>query len=248
MTKDRLQSLSYAYLKEMARKEGIINYQNLPMEKLIEAVIEALEEDRNERIVSNNIVIRGEEKKYDIFRDEELESPDVNEYSIPETYNETKIHIMLIEPLLAYAYWDLSEKDRLVYSNTLKPGKLLLRVHEKACVKCNEDNLPDFFDIPVRIKDENWYINLPSHNSSYYIELILFMYGEEKILCTSNTITSPAKTVEDIKAGDDFISEDLLLLTGFYDFDEESSDNRIPQRIISFLDNKYLTETETRED
>ena len=245
MTKDRLQSLSYSSLKEMAKHHGISNYQTLTMEKLIEAVIEALEEDRSERIVSNNIVIRGEEKKYDIFRDEEIESQDIKEYIIPETYNETKIHIMLVEPLLAYAYWDLSEKDRLVYSNTIKPGKLLLRVHEISSENKNGEQLPDFFDIPIRIKDSDWYINLPSNNSSYCIDLILFMYGEEKILCTSNTVTSPAKTIENFKSCPDFINEDIQLLSGFYDFDKDSHDDMIPQRIISFIDNKYLSQTET---
>ncbi|MCP5514633.1 MAG: DUF4912 domain-containing protein [Spirochaetales bacterium] len=245
MTKDRLKSYSYSSLKEMARKEGIINYQNLPLEKLVEAVIEALEENRNDRIISNSIIIRGEEKKFDIFRDEEIESQDINEYSIPESYNETKIHIMLVEPLLAYAYWDLCEKDRLVYSNTVKQGKLMLRVHEKSNEdRIEDENIPDFFDIPVRLKDENWYINLPSHNSTYYIELILYMYGEERILCSSNKITGPPRTMEDIKTCQDCLSEDFLVLSGFYDFTDEPSDNSIPQRIISFLDNKYLIDTE----
>ncbi|MCL2705770.1 MAG: hypothetical protein FWE72_06135, partial [Spirochaetaceae bacterium] len=63
MTRDRLKSLSYSSLKEIARREGIANYQNLPIGKLIESVIEALEENRNERIVLDNIIIRGEEKK-----------------------------------------------------------------------------------------------------------------------------------------------------------------------------------------
>lgn len=247
MTKDRLQSLSYSSLKELAKKEGILNYQNLSMEKLIEAVVEALEEDRSERIVSNNVIIRGEEKKFDIFRDEEIESQDPSAWSIPEIYNETKIHLMLVEPLLAYTYWELSEKDKLVYSNTAKPGKLLLRVHEKSCHKCEEENMPDFFDIPVRLKDENWYINLPSNNSSYYIDLILFMYGEEKILSTSNTVTSPEKVFEDLRNCPDCISEEILLLTGFYDFDSNSQQKNIPQRIISFLEDKYLGDTYNRE-
>ena len=93
MTKDRLQSLSYSSLKELAKKEGILNYQNLSMEKLIEAVVEALEEDRSERIVSNNVIIRGEEKKFDIFRDEEIESQDPSAWSIPEIYKIGRAHV-----------------------------------------------------------------------------------------------------------------------------------------------------------
>ena len=241
MTKDRLQSLPLSSLKEIARKKGISDYQNLHREKLIDIVIEALEEDRNERIILNNMAIRGEEKKYDIFRDEEIESQDTREYEIPSSYNETKIHLIMIDPLLAYAYWEMSDKDRASYNETAKPGKLFLRVHEISCIVCEENDLPDFFDIPVRIDDNSWYINLPSNNSKYYIDLIQFMYGEEKILTTSNIISSPSRTIENI-------DEDLLLLTGIYDFKDDSFDDKIPQRIISMLSDKYLNEKDMKEE
>ncbi len=245
MTRDRLQSLSYSSLKEIAKREGIANYQNLSMSKLIEAVVEALEEDKNERITLNNIIIRGEEKKYDIFRDEEIESQDITNYAVPETYNETKVHLMLVEPYLAYAYWDFSEKDRMVYANTSKHEKLFLRVFEELHEKPGDNSL-NFFDIPVKIQDEKWYINLPHKNASYYIKIILFMYGEEKILCTSNIITSPARAIEDVKSDYALTNEDVLLLAGLYNFDEDMPQNSIPQRIISFTDDKYLNESDSK--
>jgi len=248
MTRDRLKSLSYSSLKEIAKREGIVNYQNLPVGKLIEAVIEALEENKNERITLDNVIIRGEEKKYDIFRDEEIVSQDIADYPIPETYNESKVHLMLVEPLLAYAYWDFSEKDRIVYANTTKQEKLFLRVYEEVQDK-EEKNSPIFFDIPIKIKDDNWYINLPHKNACYYIKIILFMYGEEKILSTSNVITSPIKTIEDVNTDYALINDDILLLTGFYKFDYDMSQdtNTIPQRIISFTDDKYLNDNENFE-
>ena len=246
MTRDRLQSLSYSALKEIAKKEGIVNYQNLPIGKLIEAVVEAIEEDKNEKITSDNIIIRGEEKKYDIFRDEEIVSQDIADYTIPETYNESKVHLMLVEPLLAYAYWDFSEKDRMIYANTTKQEKLFLRVFEEFNEK-EEKNSSNFFDIPIKIKDDNWYINLPLKNARYYIKIILFMYGEEKILCTSNIITSPMNTIEDVNTNYALINEDLQLLAGFYKFDDDMSQdtNTIPQRIISFTDDKYLNDSDS---
>ncbi|MCL2295214.1 MAG: DUF4912 domain-containing protein [Spirochaetes bacterium] len=246
MTRDRLQSLSYSSLKEIAKKEGIANYQNLPVAKLIEAVIEALEEDRNERITLNNIIIRGEEKKFDIFRDEEIVSRDTVDYIIPETYNESKVHLMLIEPLLAYAYWDFSEKDRAIYATITKPEKLFLRVYEGLEIGGKAPSV--FFDIPIEIKDENWYINLPHKSTSYYIKIILLAPDEEKVLCTSNVITSPPKTIEDVNESIDYdlSNEDMQLLAGFYKFDVEEDTPRdaIPQRIISFTDEKYLNDSD----
>ena len=245
MTRDRLKSLSYSSLKEIAKREGIVNYQNLPVGKLIEAVIEALEENKNERITLDNVIIRGEEKKYDIFRDEEIVSQDIADYPIPETYNESKVHLMQVEPLLAYAYWDFSEKDRMIYANTSKQEKLFLRVYEELNEK-EDKNSSIFFDIPIKIKDDNWYINLPHKNASYYIKIILFMYGEEKILCTSNVITSPSKTIEDVNTDYALINEDIILLAGFDSFDENMSQDTdlIPQRIISFTDDKYFNDND----
>ena len=235
MTKDRLQSLPLSSLKDIAHKQGIIAYENLQREKLIDVVIEALEEDRNDRIIHNNMAIRGEEKKYDIFRDEEIEAQDKTDYDIPSSYNETKVGLILVEPQLAYSYWEISDKDKAVYQETSRSGKLFLRVHELSCVVCEENNLLDFFDIPIDINDNSWYINLPSFNSRYYIEFINIMYGEEKILAKSGVIESPAKTIHNI-------DEDLLLLTGVYDFEDDSNQEKIPQRIISLLSEKYLND------
>ena len=123
MTKDRLQSLPLSSLKEIAKKKGISDFQNLHREKLIDIVIEALEEDRNDRITLNNMAIRGEEKKYDIFRDEEIESQDKNIYDIPSTYNETRVGLILIEPQLAYSFWEISDKDRAAFNETLNLNK-----------------------------------------------------------------------------------------------------------------------------
>ena len=235
MTKDRLQSQPLSSLKDIAKKMGISDYENFHREKLIDVIIDALEEDRNDRIIHNNMAIRGEEKKYDIFRDEEIEAQDKTVYDIPSSYNETKVGLILVEPQLAYSYWEISEKDKAAYNETAKSGKLFLRVHEMSCAVCEENDLPDFFDIPIEIDDNSWYINLPAYNSRYYIEFINLMYGEEKVLAKSGIIESPAKTIHNI-------DEDLLLLTGVYDFEEDSANQKIPQRIISLLSEKYLND------
>jgi hypothetical protein len=135
----------------------------------------------------------------------------------------------------------------MIYANTSKQEKLFLRVYEELQEK-EEKNSSNFFDIPIKIKDDNWYINLPHKKACYYIKIILFMYGEEKILCTSNVITSPAKTIEDANTDYALTNEDMLLLAGFYKFDEETSQtNTIPQRIISFTDDKYLNDNNSEE-
>ena len=72
VTKERLQKLSLPSLLRIASNEGIKEAKELPREELVELILEAMAEERYERERSNNTAIRIEEKKYDIFRDEEL--------------------------------------------------------------------------------------------------------------------------------------------------------------------------------
>ena len=111
MTRERLEKLSLPTLREIAEKEGIRVGNSLSCGELIDLILEAMEEDRKERERLNNLAIRVEEKKYDIVKDEELESQEKHIYCIPDRYNETKIMLILRDPLWAFAYWDIKETE-----------------------------------------------------------------------------------------------------------------------------------------
>ena len=232
MTRERLQSLSQEQLSILSDKMGMDTDPEMDRDSLMDLILEALEEDRIEREQLNNLVIRVKEKKYDISRDEELDFSEGDEYVIPEKYNETRIALLLRDPSWAYAYWELKESDRA----KLKSGPVVLRVH-KVMVGKKE---PDFFDIPVTLDDNSWYINLPDTNSEYFAEIISTIFGGEKSLCKSNSIFSPKTELDDIDESSQMDKENLLLFSALYDPAGTSPMAKIPQRIISILDNQYL--------
>ncbi|MEW5815507.1 MAG: DUF4912 domain-containing protein [Spirochaetota bacterium] len=242
MTKERLQSLSFHSLKEIATREGIKVTPGLSKEVLIELIIEAMEEDKHERESSNNPAISVEEKKFDITQDEELETLVEENYCIPESYNETRIVLLVRGPLWAYAYWELSENDAVPLKGNSGYEKLFLRVYETTEMENSCENIVDSFDIPIKTSDRSWYINLPKPGGCYFIKLIGTLHGREKEVCKSNVIKSPRGTIANNEEKDvlvDFVN-DMMLLSGIYDFGESSIEESIPQRIISLVDAKYL--------
>lgn len=232
MTRERLQSLSPDELSRLSDKIGMDSDPEMDRDALIDSILEALEEDRVEREQLNNYVIRVKEKKYDISQNEELDFSDEEEYEVPEKYNETKIMLLLRDPLWAFAYWDIKDVD----NDKFKNSSLFLRVHKKM----ESEKVLDFFDIPVSISDRSWYINLPEANSDYYVEIITTMFGSEEVLSKSNHIHSPRTELGQLNDSAALDNEKILLFSGLYDVSESSSVSKIPQRIISMLDNQYL--------
>lgn len=242
MTEERLSVLSLSALQEIAGNEGIKNVTELNKNELIEQILEAVEEDRFERECFNNFAMRIEEKKYEIVQDEEFESQKGVIFDIPDGYNETKIALLLRDPFWAFAYWDIHNKELEELQERGRIEGLLLRVCQISLAGTPEEKIADSFDIPVKIQDNKWYINLPESGKQYFIKLIVQITAGEKVLCVSNIVESPAKTVAGTIAGENItdISDPMLAFAGLFDISESSADGSIPQRIIQFIEANNL--------
>lgn len=241
MTKERLQVLSLGSLQEIADRTGVAFESDVDRDVLIDQILEAMEEDRNDRESYNNTAMRVKEKKFEIARDEEFEPRTSDKYPLPTSYNETKVALLLRDPLWAFAYWDLkqSDIDSLVGGRTR--SKLLLRVHEKEPGEITEGQTDATFDIPVKNTDRSWYINLPRTGKSYHIELVRRTGASERVLCTSNVVDSPKAS---LLASNTSESESsfmgILAVSGIQGSSASELKAGIPQRIISLLDTQYL--------
>lgn len=239
MTKERLQCFSDADLGKIASGQGIINFHDMDREELVDVIVDAFEESRLEHEEESNWTIRSVEKKFDIFRDEELEASGASAVSVPEKYNVTKIRLIMVNPLMAFVFWELNDEDKDMAHRCARKGNFLLRVHEKQ-VNGNSD---DFFDIPVKTDDKKWYINLPSNGCTYHIELVCRTGDTEKSLGESNSIDSPLKISGDIMNKSDKYRDDFMVLAGVYGFyDDEDGDIDNSQRIITFLNAASIRE------
>jgi hypothetical protein len=238
VTEERLSVLSLSALLEIAGNEGIKNAADLNREDLIEQILEAIEEDREERECFNNFAMRIEEKKYEILLDEEFESQKGIVFEIPERYNETKIALLLRDPFWAFAYWGIQDQELEEIEERGHLEGLLLRVCQLETDESGKEGVIDSFDIPVKVQDNKWYINLPESGKSYFIKLIARLAGGEKVLCTSNSVTSPEKTVAATIAGENItdFSDPMLAFAGLFHLSESSFDGSIPHRIIQFIE------------
>ncbi len=242
MTKERLLRVSDEKLLVIAEKEGIYPEENYDKSVLINRILEVMEEERQERDISNNPAMKIKEKKYDILKNEELETQIKTEYPLPCRYNETRVVMILRDPLWAYTYWDLNSGDLLKIEQSIQTGSFFLRVYELSGFSFSESNIIDFFNIELQLTDTSRYINLPIPGRNYCLELGYNLGGKEQFLCRSNIIKSPLGEVTRgiTREKIDDTENDLFVLSGIYNFNSSSSLSGIPQRIISMLDTQYL--------
>lgn len=246
MTRERLSALSDQNLIALAKREGIcIDETALTgahREELIDEILEALEEDRAERLAVNNSAMRSKSHKYDIFMDEELECREGEIFGIPERYNETRIVLMLRDPLWAFAYWDIQDVRLAALQEEPFYEGLFLRVYEFSSAIPSRDHVIDYFDIPVRESDDSWYISLPKPGGFFCVDLRCKSLHGESLLCRSNMIKSPlgyiAENKEDLLSSPDQMK---VLLSGLWDFQGEPGEERIPQRVMQILDYQDLS-------
>ena len=198
MTKERLSSLSQIELRRVASRFRVKPENYTDRETLITLLLDHFDDLKTEREQSNNLQMRGEEKKYEISRDEELGVSLFPEaYPIPRHYNETQIRAMVRGPEWAYAYWEIKETELRTLKKNPKYRGLFLRVHDVKDVRYDGTNSNSYFDIPLKMHDDHWYIHLPQPGSSYVLELIYINSRKPHILARSNIIHTPKGKISD---------------------------------------------------
>ena len=238
MTREKLQSLSEEQLKSIAKREGIHNHEDADREIMIDLILEALEEDRNEREFNNNAAMRLEHKKYDILRDEEVDLLTQDQFPLPDSYTDTRIVLLLRDPLWVYVYWDVNKTQLDELKEEPFFEGFFLRVYEFQGEEPSKDNIKDFFDIPVEEDDRSWYINLNRPGSDYCVDLRCKVMHKERLMASSNAVHSPVGYFA--RNQEEFYNDPstmMLMLSGLWNY-ETGNENRqeIPQRIISILD------------
>jgi len=246
MTRERLESLSIDELKRLAAKEHILFPAHIAREKLIDLIQELLEELMEERAESNNPSVKIEETKYHISQDEEIEVWDKEDVTLPKYYSKTRIVLMSRDPYWAFTYWEIEGKKLEKIQSEPDFGGLYLRVHDVKLITFNGKNSNYNFDIPILDTDHDWYINVPHPDSNYLIELIYVQKGEEHILTRSNTIRTPRDKMVEQEEDDkpDVQTAEIIELTHQELFRLPSSWGPIPQRINSFINLKYLRQSD----
>ena len=156
MTRERLQSISLSELEQIAHIQGIDIPIDSSRQFLIEMIVDAFNENKRDRELQNNLSILGEERKYDIARDEEFALTDADTYDLPLRYNETCVVFMVRDPNWAFAYWDIEDQQVQGIKGSDHFEQLLLRVYDVELVDFDGTNAHSFFDIPIQFEDMSW--------------------------------------------------------------------------------------------
>lgn len=215
MTKDRLRSLSYEELSKIAEQGQIDVIQDMDKESLVSVVFEALEEERLDREETNNLTIQIEAKKYAVSQDQELFLDFGGDVELPARYKENRLVLMLRDPSWVYCYWDVEDRILSELSQNADYNGLVLRVLELAAADWRKDSIVDWFDIPIQFSDLSRYINLPSEDSFYGVEVHAQLGEKEALISRSNIVESSRDYMAPSRGEDNAKRDRLIELSGF---------------------------------
>lgn len=239
MDRETLSDASFEALLRLADRYGIDVPEETTRDELEELVLEAAEETREEHRQANNHHVRIEESKYDMQLDEDLRRDmDGEDIDLPDSYNETRVVLMLRDPSWAFAYWDLQQSDREAFRRSAGFDGLLLRVYSLEDAGQSVAQCRTSFDIPVTLLDNRWYINLPEQQSHYRISVVAVEGGVERMLAVSNVVSVPRGALSDSSPTGNGrrAADEILAQTGIQELDLPANGKRIPQRILDLID------------
>ncbi len=238
MTRERLEVLSDRCLRRIAENEMVAFDEETDRQELVALILDALAEKREERFLANNAPVRVEETKFFVSQNEELpedwESPGERAAGgeddvLPDRYGETRLVLMLRDPFWAFAYWDISPAQTEEIQSCSRFQQLYLRCFEVDGEMPTENNLIDYFDIPIQFSDRSRYINLAHPESVYRAELIALLSPEKDeedpetvLIVRSNPVRPPRSYVSfqgnsQSSGGELSDADQLIALSGLYE-------------------------------
>jgi len=237
MDRETLAEASFEALLRVADRYGVDVPDGVTRDELEDLVYEAAEETREEHRRTNNHSVRVEEAKYDNRPNGELHRHDGEDIELPDSYNETRIVLMLRDPAWAFAYWDLRAADVDGFRRSEDLEGLLLRVYSLESPEQRPANSRTSFDIPITLYDNRWYIHLPDQESNYRLALVAVENDVERVLALSNVVAVPRGAISDLAVRDGgAIGDEILAQTGIQEMDLPAIAKRIPQRILDLID------------
>lgn len=109
----------------------------------------------------------------------------VEQGELPESYGQTKVVAMPVNPYLVHVYWDLDPK--LASPDTPTAGAGCLRFSDTTT-----GEPPGSFDVKVDLAARNWYVHLWSPERRYVVQLGLSAEGGAFVpLARSNVVETP---------------------------------------------------------
>ena len=177
-----IESLSDNELRNIAQQEDLEYWNSLSREELIEGLEHLYDEDDDK---SFDGITGSSKKKFvntltDVQSDNVLSLPGVE--SLPETYNDTSIHMILKDFNWAYVFWSLSSQQ---LSELEESGAYLILRNTRLDA---DDQKVAEYDIDVSLTDTSWTVELPYLGFKYRVSLVAVSEGNESVICSSTSL------------------------------------------------------------
>jgi uncharacterized protein len=191
---ERLNALSVDALYALAEKMGLDLPEELERVFIVEALLEAFDDDNADRRSSGDMALHIEEKKFSGSELDEIEASLEAAPCIERRYNETLIYCMPRDPEWAFCFWDVKD-DEIDALNTLEGYRgLFLRVTKSP--HAQDAKSSSSFEIPVDERDDHWYIHMPDQDAFYRLELCARTGSKSRVIAHSNIIRTPRSLME----------------------------------------------------
>ncbi|MFZ5642130.1 MAG: DUF4912 domain-containing protein [Bacillota bacterium] len=135
---------------------------------------------------------------------------------LPHSYGVNRLVLMVRDPYWLYAYWEVTatkmdEITTLYGPDIWDSSRAVLRVYDVTGIDFNGNNAISSFDCSLDSAIDQWYINVPSANRSYCVDLgRLLPNGSFITILRSNLVTTPRDNLSDR------LDEEWMWIEGLY--------------------------------
>ncbi len=134
---------------------------------------------------------------------------------LPEKYGEDKITVLVRDPRWFYAYWEITpqafDRVRKQLGDEFNSAKMALRVYDISNINFNGSNARGFFDIPISLYADNWYIEPGGPGKSFCVDVgYLLPAGRFITIARSNAVRMPLEGPSDITDEEWMVPEDMF--------------------------------------
>lgn len=230
---ERLNGLSIDALYALSDKMGLDLPADLERVFIVEALIEAFEEDSEDRKSASDAAVHIEEKKYSGSELDEIDASLDAAPCIERRYNETVIHVIARDPEWAFVFWDVRDDELDALRVTDGFSGLFLRVIKEPSY---DGKGTVSFDVVVDEDDDHWYLHLPEEDRSYRVDLYARNGSRSRLLAHSPVIRTPrglmADSFVDLGSG----AAELAALSGLASLEIAQMPDHHPSRILGGFD------------
>ena len=169
-----METLTSAELLEIADEYGIDAPDDLNRQFIIGDLLElASELEEDEKVKETIALAEGEQQ--------------INVNTLPTSYNETKINVILRNPISLFVWWDLSEWT----IKKIRSERSQLRLFVYFFESLDDEKPADAFDIQLTYADRENYVIIPGGKKIVRVDLVSESADKSEILAFSEKIVIP---------------------------------------------------------